>query len=633
MTSLRKYLNLLILASTAFILGIGRPEEKHIFTTLPGTQPGSVDPADSVGICRNCHYSNSLSHPVKIASDWAGSMMAQSARDPIFYAALAVANKYRPAVGEFCIRCHSPTGWLAGRSELATGQALAGTDLDGVQCDYCHRAVDPLNPDSTVPSLGGHSVPGYGNGMHVQQRLSTPKRGPFNYGPEAPPPYDLLAPPHGWKHDGFQETSDFCGVCHDVSNPNLATDRFTQAPHQYGPMERTYSEWLMSEYATYGDSGTCQSCHMRDTTGYACVYADFPERTNLAQHDLTGGNTFAPDIIPDFFPEVDTAALQEAKVRATATLQRAADLQVVSYHSGDSVIATVKITNRTGHKLPTGYPDGRRMWINIVGTNAAGDTVFQSGKYDSDSADIIHDQQIKLYEARFGLTADTAVALGLSPGPSLHFALNDTLYFDNRIPPKGFSNFNFFIRNAQPVGATYDDNQYWDITNYVLPVSAAHVTATLYYQTMNKAYAEFLRDENGSNGYDWNQWGSKLYASWQAHGKSQPVVMNTQTVTVQDTISGVADNLLHPKEFRLEQNYPNPFNPSTNFEFRISSLGFVSLKVYDMLGREIATLVNERKPAGTYTVHFDGSNLPSGLYFYSLRSEANIQTKKMLLIR
>ena len=88
-----------------------------------------------------------------------------------------------------------------------------------------------------------------------------------------------------------------------------------------------------------------------------------------------------------------------------------------------------------------------------------------------------------------------------------------------------------------------------------------------------------------------------------------------------------------PTEFLLYQNYPNPFNPTTNIEFRIADFGFVSLKVYDVLGNEIATLVNEEKPVGSYEVEFDASSFPSGIYFYQLRAGEFIQSKKMSLIK
>jgi hypothetical protein len=91
-------------------------------------------------------------------------------------------------------------------------------------------------------------------------------------------------------------------------------------------------------------------------------------------------------------------------------------------------------------------------------------------------------------------------------------------------------------------------------------------------------------------------------------------------------------------DFKLEQNYPNPFNPTTNIRFRISDGGFVNLKVYDVLGNEVATLLNEEKPAGSYEVEFNviqvsRPELASGVYFYQLRAGNFIQTKKMVLMK
>ena len=88
-----------------------------------------------------------------------------------------------------------------------------------------------------------------------------------------------------------------------------------------------------------------------------------------------------------------------------------------------------------------------------------------------------------------------------------------------------------------------------------------------------------------------------------------------------------------PKEFALEQNYPNPFNPLTKLSFVIGHSSLVSLKVYDVLGREVATLVNEAKPAGKYEVTFDATNLASGVYFYKLKAGSYSATKRMLLIK
>jgi len=110
------------------------------------------------------------------------------------------------------------------------------------------------------------------------------------------------------------------------------------------------------------------------------------------------------------------------------------------------------------------------------------------------------------------------------------------------------------------------------------------------------------------------------------------------------TVVSVKDKpTLTPNTFRLEQNYPNPFNPSTKIKFTIPATSlntfskgegtFVTLKVYDILGNEITTLVNEEKPAGEYEVKFTASDLSSGIYFYLLKAGDNIQSKKMILLK
>ena len=88
-----------------------------------------------------------------------------------------------------------------------------------------------------------------------------------------------------------------------------------------------------------------------------------------------------------------------------------------------------------------------------------------------------------------------------------------------------------------------------------------------------------------------------------------------------------------PKNYELAQNYPNPFNPVTKISFALPTQGFVSLKIYDITGREIKTLVNEIKQAGYYTVNFNSSNLSSGVYFYRIQSGDFVQTKRMVLLK
>jgi hypothetical protein len=88
-----------------------------------------------------------------------------------------------------------------------------------------------------------------------------------------------------------------------------------------------------------------------------------------------------------------------------------------------------------------------------------------------------------------------------------------------------------------------------------------------------------------------------------------------------------------PREFALAQNYPNPFNPTTEIQFTIVNRQLATVNVYDVLGREVATLVNEVKEPGSYTVHWDASSVGSGVYFYRLRAGSFVQTRRMMLVK
>lgn len=96
---------------------------------------------------------------------------------------------------------------------------------------------------------------------------------------------------------------------------------------------------------------------------------------------------------------------------------------------------------------------------------------------------------------------------------------------------------------------------------------------------------------------------------------------------------GVDDENIISKNFNLEQNYPNPFNPSTRIKYVLGSRQFVTIKIYDVLGIEIETLVNEEKPAGNYVINFNSENLSSGIYFYQLKTKTFVETKKMILLK
>src|SRR5205823_1762763 len=145
-------------------------------------------------------------------------------------------------------------------------------------------------------------------------------------------------------------------------------------PASQFPLERTFSEWRLSTYASSGvDTGgrfggdvptvsSCQDCHMPKTTGQVCFYG--PQRTKVPRHEFSGAAAQVLDLISAFSandPGVDQDMLAAGRARSVSMLERAASLDL---SFGESVLA-VRITNESGHKLPTGHIEGRRMWINV----------------------------------------------------------------------------------------------------------------------------------------------------------------------------------------------------------------------------------------------------------------------------
>ncbi|MDM7916052.1 MAG: hypothetical protein QUU85_12420, partial [Candidatus Eisenbacteria bacterium] len=477
---------------------------------MPGTHPLQATGLQDRSGCSGCH--GGYDPAVEPEFVQKGSMMAQAMRDPLYFATLVVAEQDASSSGDLCLRCHTPLGWLSGRSNPTDGSQLTAFDRDGVTCDFCHRGVDPSYVSGQSPSVdleilaGLDAVPpGYSNGMYVIDPQAR-RRGPFA---------DVVAP-HPFLVSPFHVSSNFCGTCHDVSNPVF--EKVAQGDYAPGPLdqppetilssvtlpvERTYSEWLHSEFpgGVYapefagnkpgGYVSTCQDCHMRDVNGKGANDPNAPIRPNLPLHDQTGGNSWVPTILDEIYPnEVDPAAQAAASARAVSMLQLAALLDLTVTQTQQGLQADCLVTNRAGHKLPTGYPEGRRMWIQIRAYDGFGQLVYQSGAYDPATGVLIQDADAVVYEAKPGLSGSWAGALGLPAGPSFHFALNDSIYKDNRIPPRGFTNAGYATFGGEPVdphhegpGPRYADGQNFDVASYLLPASARKIVATLFYQT------------------------------------------------------------------------------------------------------------------------------------------------------
>ena len=540
---------------TASTARLGGP----VATTLedffqPGSQPTGKGGVVYSGfrtsaICTQCHLEDETGDLV-IFAPWQGSMMAQSGRDPLFYACLTIANQDADFAGDLCIRCHSPGGWLSGRSEPSDGSALTQLDRDGVSCSVCHRMVDPVyKPEVSPPADAGILAvidplpvrPGGGNFVMDPDDF---RRGPYS---------DPAQPNHLWLHSPFHRSPALCGTCHDVSNPLyerqadgtyaltvLDAAHPTADQHDMFPLERTYSEWLHSDFARKGVDmagrfggnktvvRTCQDCHMPATEGKGCAFGG--ERGDLAAHEFAGGNAWAQAMVLNLFPtdELDPAYMQAGRDRSVSMLQRACTLGVSQ--AGNRI--SVRVINETGHKLPTGYPEGRRMWINVEFADDELGVIAERGAYDEVSAELTAGDT-RVYEARLGMDAGVAGITGLAEGESFHFALNNRVVKDNRIPPRGYAYFDYRDVGAAPVGATYADGKYWDATTFRIPRAAHSATVNVFYQTASKEYVTFLRDENVTDDR-----GDVLYEQWELTGKSPPVLMATASLVIAPFASG-----------------------------------------------------------------------------------------------
>ena len=514
--------------------------------------------------------------------------------------------------GDLCLRCHTAEGWLAGRSTPTDGSALRTGDFTGVSCDLCHRLVDPATPEGMALVDSDHrpyrvdpdsgAIEGfYGSGQYVIDPGSA-KHGPYD---NAEARHQFIASP-------FNRQGDHCGTCHDVSNPAggaLAPNSgrqddtylgpeaaFDYPPYAYGIVERTYSEWKASawdtlrtsDFATLPDdlktpgkapewashfpdynsstaagfnpprTYSCQTCHMAAVTGQGCN-KNPPVRTDLPLHDLTGGNTWIPEAMiwmsgqgtlrGGALPAAEVPMIRDGVGRARLTLRRAATVAAVPSQDGASL--AVKVTNLTGHKLPSGYPEGRRIWVNVRFLDAQGALIGEIGHYDPVTAGLTRDTRI--YEVHLGMArnwAQTLVQVGYDPqmplafnddgtvlhtlgeiasgdaGEALetfHFVLNNRVLDDHRIPPYGLDPAEAARRNILPVPAdayplrqdgTY---QYWDTLDVPIPAGAAHADVTLFYQSTSREYVTFLRHANQSNAD-----GENLYQAWLNTGMSAP---------------------------------------------------------------------------------------------------------------
>ena len=539
------------------------------FGTQPPVSLDVLEPTDCVG-CHGDYDVNSVYEPHQT---WSGSMMANASRDPIFWAALDVANEDVPGIGDFCLRCHVPKGWLEGRSEpvetCADGSCMEGflnstagdattgeNDFNGVQCHVCHRAM--VNDD---PPMGEQEFYTQNGQLWIddEECPDGPASGPCRRGPYDYPPGGDVPPPHKWAHSPLHTESRFCGACHNVTNPikNLIDAAGADTGRLY-PVERTYDEWEASDFGDPLDEDftTCQDCHMPQATAspaYASAFQLTDRTGNLATHEFVGGNAWIPQVLKAEYGDASQLNREAAYDWTTArTLdmlqQRSAEIEVTvdELPEAGELAAMVRVTNLSGHKLPTGYTEGRRMWLHVEARDEHGQPFWESGAYDTGTAELDHDAQLRIYHSERGIwnagegECEVTDAMG---DHMFHFVLNDCILNDTRIPPQGFEPQGDV--ELVPVDADYGDVngvlQHWDDAPYAIPVPGnvagpVEVVATLYYQTISADYVDFLQRKSDDGSYPDDvtpgsgaQVGESradyLTRLWDTYGKAAPVEM------------------------------------------------------------------------------------------------------------
>ena len=655
--------NLLILCAGLSLFSVAQAATTvPMEVQMPGTQPGEGRNLESVDKCDSCHQSTNP--VVTIAHDWRGSMMSHSGRDPLYWATVAIAEQDFDGAGDLCIRCHTMAGWRAGNSTPTDASSLSDAEAaDGVGCDVCHKMTNPDNTEhpgvQNDPFIANNGAPpelveGYYGSAQLSLSADSAKFGP----------YSDAVPKHQWEQSDFHRSVDFCGSCHDVSNPvvgDLAPNNgaqqplapgtfdgqldtpsnprnindkaaFNNPPYKYGVVERTFSEYkasllsqtLVSDYlnlpadlqagaiqrarnaalgagtgGNYADGTSryfsCQTCHMPATTALGCDKNGVPLRDDQPMHDLTGGNYWMPQVM-QYMDSAGTlllggsltaeeiSGMNAGVLRAQSNLDNAASLTV----NGN----VLRVVNLTAHKLISGYPEGRRMWLNIVWKDGNGATVREDGAYGAvtvsfdvngdgevDAGDTVDtlldllDPNTKVYEAHGAITkewADKLIAVSSSYASvpvafdritgavthtvadiaaldaggyheTFHFVLNNKVAKDNRIPPYGMDYDESLTRSILPVPATQYGNpgpggtfNYWDDVTLNPPTGAVTADISLKYQPTSWEYIQFLDHANdGSITYLANE-GSNILDAWLNTGMAAPYTMASTTWTAPD---------------------------------------------------------------------------------------------------
>jgi len=513
------------------------PDSISIQNTIPpasvgfGTTP-SLPPSDHTfegehysgsGACGVCH--NELfdddGNDVSIGTAWETSTMANAARDPYWRAKAAATIKNFPhlehEVNDTCTRCHAPMANDAARKDGVEPELFADGFLnpaneyfdhamDGVSCSLCHQIQD-TGSLGTIASMSGN---------FTVEQLPPEER-------ENRPAYAQYVDPVGaymTANSDFtpvfgahMSESSVCGTCHDLKTPTVDSDGviIPAVIEDRFPEQQTFTEWKNSDYREGGSKdANCQSCHMPriSTTATLASSGTDIRRPDFSEHTFLGANTVMLDMFKNYREElgIEVQGFQQAIERNREFLKTSADLTITgTRNEGNNIIATLKIQNNTGHKLPSGYPS-RRVFVHFVVTDADGTIIFESGKMNADGSIVgaDGDESYRQYEPHYNsIVSEDQVLIfesimGDTRGNVTHSLIEAARHLkDNRLTPVGFDK-NIVSSDVAVTGEAFLDNNFnagIDIFEYKVPVSVSgtyNISANLVYQPLAFGHLEYL---------------------------------------------------------------------------------------------------------------------------------------------
>ncbi len=594
------------------------------------------------GNCADCHTGNgdvlSLNGvDISPPTYWRSSMMANSGKDPLWRAMVSGEVNEFPALQDsietLCTRCHAPMGYteaVYNGQNTYTIAELREDPLanDGVSCTVCHQ-IKPVNFGQPSSYSGNYVI--------TDDSLI--------YGPYQYPDTFFMQQFIGYTptYEPQSMTSELCATCHTLFTPTL--DDQGNAVGDF-PEQTPYIEWKNSIYP--GQQISCQSCHspkIFDPIDIATIpESDTTHRSPFWKEIFAGGNTLVLKMLRDY-PDTLQVTAETGHFDTTLSFtmknlqQLSLNLYLNAFLENDSLTVSVKIQNITGHKLPTGIPL-KRMWIHLKADDQDNNKIFESGSWDSEGRvigmDLPYEQHYISINREDEVQVYEGVPVDINGDVTYTLLKAHTFTKDNRIPPIGFKTTHNSYDTTAIFGNALNDPDFnrsngsegtgTDVTTYRIPVAglqALNILAEVCYQTLKPEVAEYLA---GISSLDIDRF-NWMYSA----ADKNPVVMKSEELNF--VITENKEVKVPNIDFKLGQNYPNPFNPSTNIRFSIPGNEKTALIVYDILGKEIVTLINRELTAGSYELEFNGSYLPSGIYFYKLTSGKNSQILKMLLIK